>query len=229
MSSLKVSPSVQIHCKGILFDMDGILISSLGSVERSWTKWSLMRGVDPAYAISVTHGCRAIETVALLRPDLDSEAELRVIEDIELADGEGIAVLPGVIDLLRALPGKRWTVVTSATERLARLRLAAAGIPVPQRIVTAENVKEGKPHPAPYLAGAALLGFKPEECMVFEDAASGAKSGRAAGCTVVATTFSHTPEELEAAHYLVEDVTGVTVEVLAGDAGLRLSFTPLAR
>jgi len=57
-----------------------------------------------------------------------------VIEDIELADGEGIAVLPGVIDLLRALPGKRWTVVTSATERLARLRLAAAGIPVPQRI-----------------------------------------------------------------------------------------------
>ncbi len=209
--------------------MDGILISSLGSVERSWTKWSLMRGVDPAYAISVTHGCRAIETVALLRPDLDSEAELRVIEDIELADGEGIELLPGVCELLRALPAERWTVVTSATERLARLRLAAGGIPVPERIVTAEDVADGKPHPAPYLAGAALLGFKPEECVVFEDASSGAKAGRAAGCTVVATTFSHTPEELEAAHYLVEDVTGMTVETLAGNEGLRLSFKPLAR
>jgi sugar-phosphatase len=229
MESSRFSSSVQIHCKGVLFDMDGILISSLGSVERSWTKWSLMRDVDPAYAISVTHGCRAIETVALLRPDLDSEAELRVIEDIELADGEGIAVLPGVIDLLRALPASRWTVVTSATERLARLRLAAGGIPVPERIVTAENVMDGKPHPAPYLAGAAFLGLNPEECLVFEDASSGARSGRAAGCTVVATTFSHTPKELAAAHYLVKDVTGVKVEVLAGDEGLRLSFTPLPR
>jgi sugar-phosphatase len=229
MESFRLSSPVHIHCKGVLFDMDGILISSLGSVERSWTKWSLMRGVDPAYAISVTHGCRAIETVALLRPDLDSLAELRVIEDIELADGEGIAVLPGVIELLRALPANRWTVVTSATERLARLRLAAGGIPVPERIVTAENVTDGKPHPEPYLAGAALLGFRPEECVVFEDAASGTRSGRAAGCTVVATAFSHTREELEAAHYLIEDVTGVTVEILPGDEGLRLAFTPLAR
>ena len=226
---MNVSAPVQIRCKGVLFDMDGILISSLGSVERSWTKWSLMRGIDPAYAIRMAHGCRAIETLARLRPDLDCVAELRVIEDIELADGEGIALLPGVGDLLRALPAERWTVVTSATERLARLRLAAGGIPVPERIVTAESVTEGKPHPAPYRAGAALLGLKPEECVVFEDAGSGTKAGRAAGCTVVATTFSHSPEELEAAHYLIEDMTGMTVEILAGDEGLRLGFTPLAR
>ena len=226
--SIDSSP-VLVRCKGILFDMDGILISSIGSVERSWTKWALMRGVDPVYAMTVVHGRRAIETAALLRPDLDCEAELRVIEDIELADGEGIAMLPGVIELLRALPADRWTVVTSATERLARLRLAAGGIPVPARIVSADSVREGKPHPAPYLAGAALLGFKPEECVVFEDAASGTQSGRAAGCTVVATTFSHTPEELEAAHYLIEDMKGMKVKTLGGDAGLRLGFVPLAR
>jgi len=229
MDSIKLSSPVEIHCKGVLFDMDGILISSIGSVERSWTKWALMRGVDPVYAMTVVHGRRAIETAALLRPDLDCEAELRVIEDIELADGEGIAMLPGVIELLRALPADRWTVVTSATERLARLRLAAGGIPVPARIVSADSVREGKPHPAPYLAGAALLGFKPEECVVFEDAASGTQSGRAAGCTVVATTFSHTPEELEAAHYLIEDMKGMKVKTLGGDAGLRLGFVPLAR
>jgi sugar-phosphatase len=209
--------------------MDGILISSLGSVERSWTKWSLMRDIDPAYALSIVHGCRAIETIIKLRPDLDSEAELKIIEDMELEDTDGLVVLPGVLDLLHALPSHRWTVVTSATERLARVRLAAGGIPVPERIVTAESVREGKPHPAPYLAGAALLGFKPEECVVFEDASSGARAGRAAGCTVVATTFSHSDEELDAAHYLVPDVTGISVETLEGDSGVTLRFTPLPR
>jgi len=209
--------------------MDGILISSLGSVERSWTKWALMRDIDPAYAISITHGCRAIETLAKLRPDLDSEAELKIIEDLEIEDKEGLMILPGVLDLLKALPADRWTVVTSATERLARVRLAAGGVPVPERIVTAESVTEGKPHPAPYLAGAALLGFKPEECVVFEDAASGTRSGREAGCTVIATTFSHSSEELEAAHYLVRELTGVTVGTLGGDRGVVLRFTPLPR
>lgn len=208
--------------------MDGILISSLGSVERSWTKWANLRGVDPAYALSIVHGCRAIENLATLRPDLDSEAELKLIEDIELADGEGLEVLPGVLALLAALPAERWTVVTSATERLARLRLAEGGVPVPGRLITSESVSQGKPDPAPYLAGAALLGFAPEECVVFEDSLSGSLAGRAAGCTVVATTFSHPVESLEAAHYLVEDVTGVSATMLPGDAGLLLEFTPLA-
>jgi sugar-phosphatase len=223
MASSLSSP-VQIRCKGVLFDMDGILISSLGSVERSWTKWSQSRGIDPAYAMTLVHGRRAIETVAALRPDLDSEAELKVIEDIEIADNEELSVLPGVMDLLAELPTNRWTVVTSATVRLARVRLAQAGIPVPERLVTAESVSRGKPDPAPYLAGAAILGFAPEECVVFEDAASGTKAGRAAGCTVIATTFSHPIEQLEDAHYLIEDVTGVRAKALPGDEGVVLSF-----
>jgi sugar-phosphatase len=226
-SSLAPSP-VQIHCKGILFDMDGILISSLGSVERCWTKWALMRGVDPVYACSIAHGCRSIDTVARLRPDLNAEAENKIIEDMEVEDTEGITVLPGVLKLLTALPPGRWTVVTSATERLARVRMAAGGIPVPEHFIAGEQVTQGKPHPQPFLAGAALLGFAPEECVVFEDAASGTKSGRAAGCTVVATTFSHPIEVLDAADYLIEDVTGVEAATLPGDAGLMLTFTPLA-
>ena len=148
----------------------------------------------------------------MLRPDLDSEAELKLIEDIELGDGEGLAVLPGVLALLQALPADRWTVVTSATERLARMRLADAGVPVPQRLITANDVTQGKPDAAPYLAGAALLGVPPEECVVFEDAENGTLAGRAAGCTVIATTFSHEAESLRAAHYLIEDVTGVQAD-----------------
>jgi len=225
--SVNASP-VQVRCKGILFDMDGILISSLGSVERSWTKWAEMRGVDPVYTCRVAHGCRSIETVALLRPDLDSEVENKIIEDLEIEDTEGITVLPGVLELLAALAPNRWTVVTSATEPLARVRMAAAGIPVPKRFISAEVVTHGKPHPQPFLAGAALLGLAPQECVVFEDSSSGAKAGRAAGCIVVATTFSHPADSLAAAHYLIEDVTGIKVTALPDDEGLALGFTPLA-
>lgn len=225
-TSIAPSP-VQLRCKGILFDMDGILISSIGSVERSWTKWALMRGIDPAYACKMAHGCRSIETVAMLRPDLDAQAENDLIEGLEIADTEGITVLPGVLELLTALPRGRWTVVTSATEPLARVRLTAGSIPVPERIVTANDVTDGKPHPAPYLAGAMLLGIAPEECVVFEDAASGTKSGRAAGCTVIATTFSHSIESLSAAHYLIPDLTAI--EAAADADGISLCFTPLSQ
>ena len=223
-----VSSPVSIHCKGILFDMDGILISSLGSVERSWSTWALARSIDPVVAIHTAHGCRAIETIRKLRPDLDDEAELKYIEDLEVADNEDLAVLPGVLELLAALPADRWTVVTSATERLARIRLAAGGIAVPDRIITADRVTSGKPHPEPYLKGAEILGLPATDCVVFEDSGSGTKAGRAAGCTVVGTTFSHPIEELTAAHYLVTDLTGIVVEILPGDQGLALHFTPLA-
>ncbi len=220
------SPIV-IHCRGILFDMDGILISSIGSVERSWTKWAEMRGVDPLLTRKTAHGRRAIETIGLLRPDLDVEDELKVIEDIEVEDNEGLAVLPGVGELLAALSPDCWAVVTSATERIARVRLAAGGILLPSRLVAADHVTRGKPHPEPFLAGAAMLGVAPSDCVVFEDSASGAKAGRAAGCTVVATTFSHRAESLEAAHYIVRDLTGVSAT--RNGEKLALELRPIER
>jgi mannitol-1-/sugar-/sorbitol-6-phosphatase len=221
---MSASP-VEIPCQGILFDMDGILISSLEAVERSWTKWAELRGFDPAMARHIAHGRRAVDTLATMCPECDCEVELKLIEDIEVADNEGLTVLPGVCELLAMLPAKRWTVVTSATERLARVRLAAGKIPAPEHLVTADRVTRGKPHPEPFLAGAALLGIAPKDCVVFEDSAAGAIAGRSAGCTVIATTFSHSAGALEAAHYLVEDLAGVRAE--RRDQGFILRFTPL--
>ena len=113
MAAFSSGSPVQIRCKGVLFDMDGILVSSLGSVERSWSKWAQLRGVDPELTCQTAHGRRAIETIGIMRPDLDAEKELKVIEDIEIEDNEGLTVLPGVLAMLAALPEGRWTVVTS--------------------------------------------------------------------------------------------------------------------
>ncbi|MDR3791835.1 MAG: HAD-IA family hydrolase [Terracidiphilus sp.] len=230
MASFFVSSQVEIGCKGVLFDSDGILISSIGSVDRSWTRYCEMRGVEPERALRIVHGCRASDTLRRVRPELKDEEEiareLKIIEDFEVEDNEDLRVLPGVLELIRALPVGRWTVVTSATDRLVRVRLAVGGIPVPERIVTGDDVSLGKPHPDPYLAGAKLIGVRPEECVVFEDAASGVRAGKAAGCTVVATTFSHPLEQLAEADYRVEDLSGVRVEAKA-DGGMILRLTPL--
>ena len=216
-----------LRVRGILFDMDGVLVSSLGSVERSWQKWAESRGVDPALAIRTAHGRRAIETVRLLRPDLNDEQELKWLEDMEVEDRDGLEILHGVKPILESLPEKYWTVVTSATDRLARARMAYGGIPVPAHMITADMVEKGKPDPEPYRRGAELLGLSPADCLVIEDSASGAKAGHAAGCKVLATLFSHSLESLVIADWIVESLEDVQVRIV--DDQVELEFEPVAR
>jgi mannitol-1-/sugar-/sorbitol-6-phosphatase len=220
---------MKVRTRGLLFDMDGVLISSLGSVERSWQTWAEGHGLDVRETIKTAHGRRAIETVRVLRPDADHAAELKVLEELELGDTEGLEVLEGVASILQTLPQKFWTIVTSATERLTRSRLAFAGLPVPRHIVTAEMVTRGKPHPEPYLQGAKILGLAPADCIVIEDSTSGAKAGHAAGCKVLATTFSHTVAQLAAADWIVESLARVSITILPSNEGLELEFAPLVR
>jgi mannitol-1-/sugar-/sorbitol-6-phosphatase len=216
---------VKLQVRGILFDMDGVLVSSLGSVERSWAKWGDMRGVDGALAIKTAHGRRAIETIRHLRPDLNDVEELKLIEEIEIADKDDVKVLASVPRILAALPQKYWTIVTSATEKLARARLGYAGLAVPERFISADMVANGKPDPEPYLKGAALLQQKPEDCLVIEDSSSGAQAGHAAGCKVLATLFSHNAESLSAADWIVQSLDDVIVRPL--EDGVELEFQPL--
>ena len=214
-----------VRVRGILFDMDGVLVSSLGSVERTWEKWAIARGIDPAQAIQTAHGRRAIETVRLLRPDLNDHEELAWLEKMEIADKVGLETLAGVERILEQLPEKHWTVVTSATDKLARSRMEHGGIRVPARIVSAEMVARGKPDPEPYRKGAEILGLPPEDCLVIEDSASGARAGHAAGCKVLATLYSHSLESLRDADWVVRSLDDVQVRV-AGD-GVEVEFTPV--
>ena len=218
---------VTLYPRGILFDMDGVLVSSIGSVERTWEAWAKARGIDPALAIRTAHGRRAIETVRLLRPDLNDHEELEWLERMEIADNVGIEMLAGVEPILNGLPNKFWAVVTSATERLARSRMEHGGIRVPARVVSADMVTRGKPDPEPYLKGAELLGLTPSECLVIEDSASGASAGHRAGCMVLATLFSHSAESLRDADWIVRSLEDVHVQVVA--EALAVQFTPIER
>jgi sugar-phosphatase len=221
-----LSEPVCVTAKGILFDMDGVLVSSIGSAERSWRRWAERYGIPNAANLEVPHGRRAIDIVRLLRPDIDPHAGLKVIEDLEVADVADLRVLPGVKGLLAALPPERWAIVTSATRRLLLARLTAAGLPVPERIISGEMVERGKPDPEPYRRGAELLGFRPEECVVVEDAPSGVGAGKAAGCRVLAVLGTEPVEELRDADWVVGSLEGVSVK--ANAEGLELRFLPVA-
>jgi mannitol-1-/sugar-/sorbitol-6-phosphatase len=221
-----LSEPICIETKGILFDMDGVLVSSIGSVVRCWRQWAKMYDIPNADTYEVPHGMRAIDIVKSLRPDIDPEEGLQVIEDMEIEDTADLIVLPGVKALLESLPVERWAIVTSATKRLMLGRLKVAGLPVPERIISADMVERGKPDPEPYRRGAALLGCRAEECVVVEDAPSGVGAGKAAGCRVLGVLGTHSAEELWDADWVVGSLEGLKVTVDAG--GLDLCFVPSA-
>ena len=222
-----MSEPVRVETKGILFDMDGVLISSIGSVVRCWRRWAKMYEIPDADTYEVPHGMRAIDIVKSLRPDIDPEEGLRVIEDMEIEDTADLIVLPGVKKLLESLPVERWAIVTSATKRLMLGRLKVAGLPVPERIISGDMVERGKPDPEPYRRGAALLGFRADECIVVEDAPSGVGAGKAAGCRVLGVLGTHMDEELKEADWIVGSLDEMMVTV--GLYVLELRFEPVDR
>lgn len=178
----------QVRGAALLFDLDGVLINSTPAVARVWHRWALEHGFDPEQVVQRAHGRPSLTTVREYLPHSDHEAENREVERREIEDLEGIVPLSGALDLLASLPPDRWTIVTSCTRKLAEVRIRAAGLPLPQRFISSNDITNGKPHPEPYLKGASLLGFPATECVVFEDIPAGVKAAKGAGARVIAFT-----------------------------------------
>lgn len=196
-------------CRAILFDLDGTLINSIPAVDRAWRTWSVRNGLDPDYVLPRIHGRRSIDSIRLLAPHLDAEAENLVLRHLESTDTEGVTLIPGAIEFLQALPPVSWTVVTSGTSDVAQARMQATSIPVPLGAVYGEDVANGKPAPDPYLLAADRLGIPPSECLVFEDTLAGVRSAHAAGMAAVAITTTQAASELGEAEAVVADFTRV--------------------
>lgn len=179
---------MQIEADAVLFDNDGVLVDSHREVVEAWTQVGTEFGLDIERLLVELVGVRAIDTLSRhLPPDRCQQAVDRLeILEVELADQT--RPLAGALELLTQLgdPVGRWTIVTSATRVLANARWAGAGIRIPPKTVTAEDVTKGKPDPEPFLTGARMLGVDPARCVVFEDSPSGGAAAMAAGATVVA-------------------------------------------
>jgi len=223
------SSIVEIEVGGILFDMDGVLVRSTSGDERCWTRWAERHRLTASFDVKITHGRRAADTIREHLPHV-TEAELKQhLADLDaFAEEEqiGVTAFPGAGELLRSIPSHRWTVVTSASERMMRSRLAAVGIVSPRSAVGGDRVTRGKPDPEGYLRGAALLTRSPHECLVVEDAPAGIQAGRSAGCQVLAVASSHAIEELRHADWIVASLDQVQLSI-SDSATLKLRFPAL--
>jgi sugar-phosphatase len=208
----------QITCSALLFDLDGVLIDSTPAVARVWKQWGIQHGFDPDEVTHNAHGRPSIETIRGYLPDADHELENREVERCEIEDLEGVVALPGVRELLTSLPPNRWTIVTSCTRRLAEARLGAAGLHVPQMMVTSNDIIHGKPDPEPYLKGASLLGFPAANCIVLEDAPAGIRSGKSSEARVIAfrTTMHESKLREAGADWIVNNCSAVSLDGVSG-------------
>lgn len=200
-----------------LFDMDGTVLTSIIAAERVWGAWARRHGLDVEAVLKLIHGRRAIETIrSFAIPNVDEAAEVLALMEGEIADVEGVDAIEGAATFLAGLPTDRWAIVTSAPRALAKVRLAAAGLPLPAVLVTAEDVERGKPAPDGFLLAAERLGHPIEDCLVFEDAPAGIAAAEAAGASLVVITATHS-HPLETRH---PGISGYGLPRTAASGGL---------
>jgi len=203
-------------CTAILFDLDGVLVDSTGAVDREWRDWGRRKGVDGDAIMAIAHGVRTIEVIRRVAPHLDAEIEASAIESHEAGDQSGVVVMSGALELVKSIPDGHWGVVTSGSRLLAANRLLYCGLPVPEVLVTSDDVTHGKPHPEPYLKGAEGLGFAAAECVVIEDAPAGIAAARAAGMRVIGLASTYKAEKLSEADVVVKDFRELSVKTSDG-------------
>ena len=192
----------------VLFDMDGTLLDSTACVEGIWRRWAARKGFNAEYVLQHIHGRRGVETIAIVARELNAAAEVAELMEEEMRVLQGITRIAGAAELLAALDarGQRWGVVTSAPRDLALAKIAQVELPEPKLLICAEDVADGKPHPAPYLAAAAQLGCEPAQLVAIEDAPAGIASARSAGMTVIALRTTRSDEALTGVDLIVNDL-----------------------
>ena len=207
---------MRFSCSAILFDLDGVLVDSRECVEHAWREWALSRALDPDAVLAEAHGHRTVDTIRLVAPHLDAEAEARTLEAAESEHTRGLRDVPGARELVKRMPPSRWAVFTSGTHQVAEHRLRFARIPFPPVFICAEDVQRGKPDPEGYRTAAERLGFHPADCLVIEDAPTGIAAGRAAGSWVVGIASTYDARQLRDAHCVVPRLVDITVAMKEG-------------
>ncbi len=201
---------MKFSASGLLFDNDGVLVDSHDAAIAAWATWSSEYAPGWDWNSSENAGVRAEDKVREhVAPELFAEANDRINQLEQDTAGQTVA-LGGAFELLHSLRPGIWTVCTSANVNLGKARLEAAGLPVPAELVSASDVKRGKPFPDPYLLGAERLGFNIHDCVVFEDAIAGVQAAIEAEAGLIIGVSERAL--LSDADIVVRDLTGITFD-----------------
>jgi sugar-phosphatase len=193
----------------VVFDLDGVLVDSTAVVERAWRRWAAAHEVSAGDVLAIAHGRPSRDVVRAFAPHLDAETEAALLDGWEAADTTGLVAVPGASACVSAVRGGSWAIATSGGRSLALGRLAAAKLPVPDVLVTADDVHAGKPDPEPYLRAADALAVSPEDCIVVEDAPAGVIAAQRAGMAVIAVCTTHTADDLAGADVVCQGMADV--------------------
>ena len=207
-----------------IWDVDGTLVDTAEQHFRAWVE--LAKSIDKPFSradFAATFGRRNPEIIRAL---FDSHADDRTVADLgdrkeqiyrAAAQREGIALLPGVRQLLDGIKALGWPQAVGSSAPRANLELILAVTRTTADfavVVAAEDTTRGKPDPQVFQVAAAKVGVPPERCVVFEDAVAGVAAAKAAGMKCVAVRFvgHHPAEALRAAgaDRVVECLTEIT-------------------
>lgn len=192
--------------KAALFDLDGVLIDSETLYTQFWQRVGETYALPSPTFASDIKGTTLTDILETYFADPDTRRGVdRMLHEFE---NEIIyPVFPGALEFVDELRrrGIRTAIVTSSDEKKMNFLFGqhpdfASHF---DAIVTACDVTHSKPHPEPYLTGAAKVKVAPEYCIVFEDSFQGLESGRRAGAKVVGISTTN-PAEKVAAHCDIE-------------------------
>lgn len=209
-------------CDAIIFDLDGVLVDSASAIHSHWQWWADSHGLSLERIMSVAHGLRTVDTVRLVAPHLDAEEQAAAIEAMEVSDAAGLVAYRGAASLLETIPRASWAIVTSGTKQLASARLTHTGLPIPEVLITSDDVQRGKPDPEAYLLAASRIKLPAGRCLVVEDSPAGLKAARAAGMTAIAVATTHSAAELGDADAIVAGIWDIWVSIESGEASFHL-------
>jgi beta-phosphoglucomutase len=210
--------------KGVLFDMDGVLVDSERFIARAAIMMFAELGVsvkeEDFHPFVGTGENRYLGGVAEkygISVDLP-KVKARTYEIFGEIARKNLFPLPGAGEFVSRCKekGLKLALATSADKVKMEINLSEIGLPPEtfNTIITGEDVANKKPFPGIYIKAAERLGLKPEECLVVEDAVSGVRSGKTAGCRCLAVTTSFRAEALHEADWIYGSLLEVPDEVL---------------
>ena len=195
-----------LRLRAVLFDMDGVLYNSMSSHAKAWHRAMAEFGYDlPEEEVYMHEGRTGASTVNLIsmRQRGIEETEERIQEIYKVKstyfnEYPPADPMPGALELLQKIKaqGLKILIVTGSGQHslLDRLNHHFPDIFCRELMVTAFDVKYGKPHPEPYLMGMQKGALRPEECVVVENAPLGVRAAKAAGIYTIAVNTGPLPD-----------------------------------